>query len=89
MHYHSIVISIGDELLLGKTLNSNLAYLGAELSRIGFPLIRSYEIKDEPEEIFAALAEAWRDADLVVCTGGLGPTRDDLSRQAVAVFFCI
>ena len=87
MQYNSIVISIGDELLLGKTLNSNLLYLGEELSKLGFPILRSLEVKDEPAEVARALEAAWREADVVICTGVLGPTQDDLSRQAFADFF--
>jgi len=87
MKYTAIIISIGSELLLGRTINSNLGYLGQELSPLGAPVKRGYDISDDPFEIQKALKEAWQDADLVITTGGLGPTKDDLSRQAIADFF--
>lgn len=87
MKYRSIIISIGNEILLGRTLNSNLGYLGVELSRLGFPVHRCISIKDEPDEILRALHEAWTDSDVVITTGGLGPTQDDITRLALAEYF--
>lgn len=87
MNVRSIVISIGNEILLGRTLNGNLAFLGVELSRLGIPIHRCICIKDEADEIFRALKEAWQDADVVITTGGLGPTKDDITRASLADFF--
>lgn len=87
MSLHSIVISIGNELLLGRTLNSNLSFLGAELSRLGIPVLRAICVQDDATEIMMALGEAWQDADVVITTGGLGPTEDDITREVLAAFF--
>lgn len=80
------IVSIGNELLSGETANSNAAYLGAELLTIGIPVISIYAIGDEINLIVQALNRASSDADVVVVTGGLGPTDDDLTRQAMANF---
>jgi nicotinamide-nucleotide amidase len=87
MSLKSIVISIGNELLLGRTVNSNLSFLGAELSRLGIPVLRAICVQDEAAEIMLALGEAWQDADVVITTGGLGPTEDDITREVLAGFF--
>ena len=84
---NSAVISIGNEILLGKTLNTNLAFLGAELARLGIPLGYSVTIRDDPQEIKQALEAIWGRYDVVISTGGLGPTVDDLSKAAIAGFF--
>jgi nicotinamide-nucleotide amidase len=78
------VISIGNELLSGQTVNTNAAYLGEQLLSIGIPVFSTYIIGDEIESIVRSFNLAFNDADLVVATGGLGPTDDDLTRQALA-----
>jgi len=80
------IVSIGNELLNGQTVNSNAAYLGAELLTIGIPVVSSYAVADEIDAIVRALDMANSDADVVLATGGLGPTDDDLTRQAMAKF---
>jgi len=80
------IVSIGNELLSGETLNSNAAYLGAELLSIGIPVVSSYTVGDEIDATVRAFEQAGADADVVVATGGLGPTDDDLTRQAMAKF---
>jgi len=80
------IVSIGNELLSGETVNSNAAHLSAELLTIGIPVISTYAIGDEIDSIVQALNRACTDADVVVVTGGLGPTDDDLTRQAMANF---
>ena len=78
------VINFGDELLVGIRENSHLKYLGERLSHFGVSITRSRVILDEPGEIQRAFAEAWAHADLVITTGGLGPTADDLTRETIA-----
>lgn len=78
------VINIGDELLVGIRENSHLTYLGEWLARYGRPIQRARIISDEVDEIKRAFAEAWRDSDIVITTGGLGPTKDDLTRESIA-----
>ncbi|MFH1718757.1 MAG: competence/damage-inducible protein A [Planctomycetota bacterium] len=80
------IVSIGNELLNGQTVNSNAAYLGEELLRIGIPVASSYAVADEVDAIVRAFDLACYDADVVLATGGLGPTDDDLTRQAMAKF---
>jgi nicotinamide-nucleotide amidase len=78
------IINFGDELLVGIRANAHLEYLGAELARFGMPVQRARVICDCPEEIRAAFSEAMSRSDLVIMTGGLGPTADDLTRETIA-----
>ena len=80
------IVSIGNELLSGQTVNSNAAYLSAELLSTGIPVVSAYVIADEIDAIVRAFDLARADADVVIATGGLGPTDDDLTRQALAKF---
>jgi nicotinamide-nucleotide amidase len=79
------VVAVGDELLLGDIVNGNAAWLGAQLAAVGVPVVHSSMVGDQVERVVTALRRALEDADVVVVTGGLGPTVDDLTRQAVAV----
>lgn len=81
------IITIGNEILQGKTLNTNMAFLGGELAKLGIPLEYSVVIKDDPDAIKKALQDLWGKYDVVISTGGLGPTQDDLSKAAIAEFF--
>lgn len=78
------VINLGDELLLGIRENSHLAYLGGQLSAHCVQLRWSQVVRDEPEDIREAFETAWTRADLVITTGGLGPTLDDVARESIA-----
>jgi len=80
------IVSIGNELLSGETVNTNAAHLSAELLTVGIPVVTSYAIGDEIDQIVLAFERACTDADIVLVTGGLGPTDDDLTRQAMAKF---
>lgn len=80
----AVLISIGDELLLGRTVDTNATWLGRSLADLGIRVGRGYSVPDDDVEIGAALASACSDAALVILTGGLGPTRDDHTREAVA-----
>jgi len=77
------IIAIGSELLLGATIDTNSAYLARQLAAIGVNLFRKSVVGDNEERIAATVAEALDRADLVICTGGLGPTIDDMTREAV------
>ena len=79
-------ISIGDELLIGQVINTNAAWLGAQLSEAGFQLDSTLTIGDSEKAIMDAL-ESCMDADLVLVTGGLGPTADDITKPTVCKFF--
>ncbi len=78
------LLSIGSELLAGETIDTNAAFLGAALGRLGIPLRGVRTLPDERATIAAAFAEARARVPLVVATGGLGPTHDDLTREGLA-----
>ena len=78
------ILSVGTELLLGQIVNTNAAYLSRRLSDVGIDLFREVTVGDNPGRIRAAVAEAVGRADVLIITGGLGPTADDVTAQAVA-----
>lgn len=80
----AVVVSIGDELLAGDTVNTNAAFLGTRLRRLGVVLRSVLTVRDRHAEIVAAIRQAVASADVVICSGGLGPTTDDLTTVAVA-----
>ena len=77
-------LSIGTELLLGQIVDTNSAYLAGRLPALGIDLLRMSTVGDNLGRATAALQQALGRSDLVVCTGGLGPTEDDLTREAIA-----
>ena len=79
-----LVLNIGDELLDGLRENGHLVWLGEQLARRGLPITRSMVVRDKAEEIAATLAAAWGQYDLIVTTGGIGPTSDDKTRASLA-----
>ena len=81
------VITTGSELLLGQVFNSHPGYLSGRLALLGLELARQTAVPDGREAIAEVLAEAWRRSDLIIVTGGLGPTSDDITRDVVAEFF--
>jgi nicotinamide-nucleotide amidase len=80
------IISIGNEVLSGQTVDTNTSYLSGKLLSIGIPVVSSYTTGDDIDLIVRMLNLASGDADVVLVTGGLGPTDDDLTRQAFAKF---
>ena len=84
MNIQAELISIGNELLSGRTLNTHGQDLGAALSVIGLQLVRDTTIPDEMDSIGSAVSEALARVDLVFVSGGLGPTVDDITRDALA-----
>ncbi|MDR2675506.1 MAG: CinA family protein [Opitutaceae bacterium] len=85
-HKHTRIelLTLGDELLLGLTANSHLTFVGAQFARRGLTLARNVTATDDAEVIARQFAESWAAADVVITTGGLGPTCDDRTREAVA-----
>jgi nicotinamide-nucleotide amidase len=79
------IVSIGNELLTGRT-DTNTSYLSSELLSIGIPVVSSYTVGDDTDAIVRAFNLASADAEVILVTGGLGPTDDDLTRQAFANF---
>ena len=81
------IITIGDELLIGQTIDTNSAWMGAELSKSGFDVMRIISVHDRREDIIYALTEATGKTDVVLITGGLGPTSDDITKPTLCEFF--
>lgn len=81
------IISIGNELLIGDTVNTNASWLGEFLTGLGFTVTRVHTISDELDLIKKTLQESLQEADVVISTGGLGPTHDDITKKAVAELF--
>lgn len=81
------IITIGDELLIGQTIDTNSAWMGAELSMIGFDVWRKTSIHDISLDILNTLNEVSGRSDVVLITGGLGPTSDDITKSTLCEFF--
>jgi nicotinamide-nucleotide amidase len=80
----AFLLSIGSELLMGETVDTNAAFLGSELRKLGIRLAEVRQLPDDRDAIAKAFVHAAVQADLVLATGGLGPTHDDLTREALA-----
>ena len=81
------IITIGDEILLGQILDTNSQFIAQELTRLGAQTMQMRSVGDTRGEILAALKETLQGADVVIVTGGLGPTKDDITKNALAEFF--
>jgi len=81
------VVTIGSELLLGQVVDTNAAELGRALAAAGAEVVRHVTVADRPEAIRAAVAESLERTGFVITTGGLGPTRDDMTKPLVAAIF--
>lgn len=83
----SVLITIGDEILSGNTVDTNSNFIATQLKSIGIAVVQIFTISDDVEIIKKTLKDAFELADLVITTGGLGPTRDDRTKIAFAEFF--
>jgi nicotinamide-nucleotide amidase len=81
------IITIGDELLIGQTIDTNSAWMGAELSAIGFEIVQITSISDKKDRIINTLEGKVGRSDVILITGGLGPTSDDITKQTLCEFF--
>lgn len=81
------IISIGDEILIGQILNTNAAWMATELNACGVDVLHMLTVSDERNAIMEAVTEAIKMADLVLLTGGLGPTKDDITKKTLADLF--
>lgn len=81
------IVTVGDELLLGETVDDNAAWLGRRLAQRGIRVERRATVGDDAETIRSAVADGLERTGTVLCTGGLGPTHDDVTRPAVAALF--
>ncbi len=81
------LLTIGDEILYGQIVDTNSQWMSVELDKIGVKVIRKTTVGDVEEEILTAFAEAEKRADVILITGGLGPTSDDLTKPLLAKYF--
>lgn len=84
---NAVIITIGDEILSGNTIDTNSNFIATELKNIGVKVLQILTISDEISTIKSTLKSAFELADVVITTGGLGPTRDDKTKKALAEFF--
>lgn len=81
------IITIGDELLIGQVINTNQAYIADKLNGVGVDVVRMTTVGDDEDAILSAFNDAWERHRVVIVTGGLGPTHDDITKKAVCKFF--
>ncbi len=81
------IITIGDEILIGQTVDTNSAFIGKELNALGVSINRITSISDTEEAITQAISEAQVRVDLIILTGGLGPTKDDITKHTLCNYF--
>ena len=81
------LISIGDEILIGQIVNTNSVFLAKQFNRIGVEIVQITAISDHKNVIIDALDHARKRADIIVITGGLGPTKDDLTKHTLCEYF--
>ena len=78
------IITIGDEILYGQITDTNSQWIGKELGKLGFRIIRKVSVGDERNEVISALKQAEARASVIIITGGLGPTKDDITKKTIA-----
>jgi nicotinamide-nucleotide amidase len=81
------IISIGDELLIGQVVNTNASWIASELNTAGIQVVHIAAIADDKEAIVKSLDDASERADIILITGGLGPTKDDITKKTLAEYF--
>lgn len=84
---YATIITIGDELLIGQVIDTNSAWMAQELNKAGIWLKRRVSVGDSKEEIISALNEESRDVPIILITGGLGPTADDITKPVLSEYF--
>ena len=78
------VISIGTEILLGEIVDTNAAFIASRLPQFGIDMLYTSQVGDNPDRLSEIIDRAWKRSDIIFCTGGLGPTEDDLTRETIA-----
>ncbi|MFN7313819.1 MAG: competence/damage-inducible protein A [Bacteroidota bacterium] len=81
------IITIGDEILIGQIIDTNSSWLGQELSKVGISVVHRSSVSDQEQAIRNALHDAAQRADVIIMTGGLGPTKDDITKSTLAKYF--
>ena len=81
------ILAVGTEILLGDIVNTNAQYISKELAKLGIDVYYQTVVGDNPKRLERALYEAFERADIVITTGGMGPTRDDITKEICAKYF--
>ena len=81
------IITIGDEILIGQITDTNSVFIAQELNKIGISVYQITSVQDDKDHILKALKNAERNADVIIVTGGLGPTKDDITKKTIAEYF--
>jgi nicotinamide-nucleotide amidase len=81
------IINIGNELLFGKTINTNAAFIAEKLTDTGIEVTKSIVIADKPAIILQTVTDSFKETDWIITTGGLGPTKDDMTKEVIAQYF--
>lgn len=81
------ILTVGTEILFGQIVNTNTVFLSRELNALGFDVLYHYTVGDNANRLKETLDHAFKDCDLIVATGGLGPTEDDLTKETIASYF--
>src|ERR1700749_2692418 len=81
------LITIGDEILIGQIVDTNSAWMAQKLNAIGIRVKQISSISDDKQHILSALKEAHQRANVILITGGLGPTKDDITKKTLAEYF--
>jgi nicotinamide-nucleotide amidase len=80
----AIIITVGDEILIGQVIDTNSAWLGQKLAEVGVHVKKIVSLSDQHDQIVNGLTHALKEADIIFMTGGLGPTKDDITKKAIA-----
>ena len=81
------IITIGDEILIGQIVDTNSAYISKVLNNKGISVYQITSVQDDKAHILKSLKEAEENADIIIITGGLGPTKDDITKKTIAAYF--
>ena len=81
------IITIGDELLIGQVIDTNSAFIAKALNKIGVSVYQITSVQDDKDHILQALNDAENHVDIIIITGGLGPTKDDITKKTIAEYF--
>lgn len=81
------ILTIGDEILIGQIVDTNSSWIAQQINGLGGQVVRMTSIGDDLEDIHSAFDQAFEVADLILVTGGLGPTKDDITKKAIAEYF--
>ncbi|MBP6491955.1 MAG: competence/damage-inducible protein A, partial [Clostridia bacterium] len=80
----SAILSVGTELLFGQIINTNSVFLSQQLNNLGIDVMYHYTVGDNPQRLADMIRQAFVDCDLIITSGGLGPTQDDLTKEIAA-----